>query len=184
MTSIRKIAQIGALTVAFGMAGLVAAAPASAVTFGGNINNGDTVDVLATGYNFNAQFEDGDAADTFTFTFENNSDQLAAVTLTTATINQQGGNAFFTDGVDTTFGSFSRSTAQGAFDAFQFTVLIDALSSETLTFDFGDVEINTSGLTTDIDFILSASPVPVPAALPLFASALLGLGLLGRRRRG
>lgn len=182
----KSILKAAAAVVA-GAAFVAAAGTASAVTTGGNIVNGDTVDVLAIGYNFNAQFEDGDTGGTFTFTFENNDDQLVAEALVTATINQQLSNAFFTGGVETNFGSFNQSTDEGAFAAFQFTVLIDPLSSETLTFDFGDVEINTDGLTTDIDFILSASPVqvsvPVPAALPLFASAIVGLVLLGRRRR-
>ena len=41
----------------------------------------------------------------------------------------------------------------------------------------GAKEIVKVAATTEI------SPIPVPAALPLFASALIGLGLMGRRRR-
>lgn len=37
--------------------------------------------------------------------------------------------------------------------------------------------------TIETGSTIEISPIPVPAALPLFASALIGLGLLGRRRR-
>jgi hypothetical protein len=40
--------------------------------------------------------------------------------------------------------------------------------------------LNTNVLLTSVDFV---STVPLPAALPLFASGLCGLGLLARRRK-
>jgi len=40
--------------------------------------------------------------------------------------------------------------------------------------------LNIGGVN-DLEFIVA--PVPLPAALPLFLSALAGLGLMGWRRR-
>ncbi len=73
------------------------------------------------------------------------------------------------------------STAGGANDVL---VSVD-LTSNPGTIDFELAGTSVAGSKPDLlpgfDVVISA--VPVPAALPLFASALLGLGLLSRRRR-
>lgn len=48
-----------------------------------------------------------------------------------------------------------------------------------LTASFSDVTTNDSNL----DFRVAGAAVPIPAALPMFATALVGFGLLGRRRK-
>jgi hypothetical protein len=48
-----------------------------------------------------------------------------------------------------------------------------------------NITLDTSGLTLgdDIEFRQIATAVPLPAALPLFGTGLLGLGLIGWRRK-
>ena len=56
------------------------------------------------------------------------------------------------------------------------------VTSPSLVSPMGILPPNKPMRQTTVDSTLTAT-VPVPAALPLFASALVGLGLLSRRRR-
>lgn len=177
MKQIIAAAAIAALAPAF----------AGAVTTTGNINSGDTVDVNAPGgYEFNADFLNGDAAGTFIFTFENNSATDVSITMAFATVNQGGANFFFTNGVESAFVSGSDAfTTQGALDSFTLTTTIAAGSSDELVINYGAAVSAFQKIGPEIDFRVVArqtNPVPLPAALPLFAAALGGLGFVSRRK--
>ena len=62
---------------------------------------------------------------------------------------------------------------------------IPGLDQSRISFDEDNVFVNMAGLTVTptSTFEFSIEPVPLPAALPLFVSALAGLGFLGWRRR-
>jgi hypothetical protein len=55
--------------------------------------------------------------------------------------------------------------------------LLTLTISKSLVESFGSL----AGVSASFDFV--GSTVPIPAALPLFASALVGLGWFGHRRR-
>jgi len=61
------------------------------------------------------------------------------------------------------------------------SILEGASAALTPTFSLSIFTDVLDGATTSFDATVTAA-VPVPAALPLFASALLGLAMLGRRR--
>ena len=65
------------------------------------------------------------------------------------------------------------STATGSFFGFTSTVLFDEFV----------IAGNGSGVETYSLVDMHVSAVPIPAALPLFLSALLGVGIIGRRKR-
>jgi len=62
----------------------------------------------------------------------------------------------------------------------------DSSLGNSVTF-FAGCGVGASGCGTDNDYLVAAADVavvPIPAALPLFLSALGGLGLIGWRRKG
>jgi len=73
------------------------------------------------------------------------------------------------------------STGSSAFDTktFVFAGIISTTAFSTITFSSED----TSQGSFNIPEIAFVSSTPIPAALPLFASGLGALGLLGRRRK-
>jgi len=146
------------------------------------INPGDSVDVLASAYNFQETFDNGTAGGVYDFVFNNTSATSVAVTIAFATVKQLGSIAYFVGGVTTEFlGGSSRFTAQGVLDAFTISTVIAAGGSDTLRVTFGDV-VTSFGAQTDIDFTVVASAVPVPAGLLLLGTALGGLGFARRRK--
>ncbi|WP_424967769.1 hypothetical protein [Dinoroseobacter sp. S375] len=168
--------------------GLALPGAASALTESGNIQSGDTVDLLASGYSYNAVFTDADLGGTLTFTFENTSMSNAAFALKSTTINQitLGSNsAMFMGGVTTTFGSDVAMTAEAKSDDIDFTAVVGAGESITLTYAYGDPEIVGSGIAPEIDFLILAEivPIPLPAGGLLLGGALLGAGALRSRRK-
>ena len=66
-----------------------------------------------------------------------------------------------------------------------FTGLTDSVLGDTLTVDWagGDLVGGRDSAVFTYDGGVSASPTPLPAALPLFATGLGALGLLGWRRK-
>ncbi|PQA87147.1 hypothetical protein [Hyphococcus luteus] len=60
------------------------------------------------------------------------------------------------------------------------TVFSDMFQSQRLVFDWSD---SVAGAGFGVDVETKISEVPIPAALPLFFSALFGLGFASRRRR-
>jgi hypothetical protein len=166
------------------LAGLLAAAPLAATAATVELNDGDSVDLLSDSYFFDGQFGIGDAGDTLTFTFTNNSTSSAALTLFGGTVQQT--SAAFTGGVDLDFGTLvNLDLDQGEDLSFEYdNLVVGAGSSVTLTITFGNV-IDTGrreGGVADIDFSVEAALVPVPAAGLLLLTALGGLAVSRRRK--
>ena len=65
----------------------------------------------------------------------------------------------------------------------QFIVTFLATGPTTLTFYNGDPTSDYSAGLDNISVELAPQQTPLPAALPLFATGLIGLGWLARRRR-
>ena len=66
------------------------------------------------------------------------------------------------------------------------TVWGNGTNSESGYISAGSYEVAVTGIGTKNQLIsttIGLSPAPIPAALPLFGSALVGVGLLGRRRQ-
>jgi hypothetical protein len=61
-----------------------------------------------------------------------------------------------------------------------FVLFVTATGSDTLTFSFMD---NPAFIALDNVDVSAVAATPIPAALPLFATGLAGLGLLGWRRK-
>ena len=185
--SIKKLLLAAAIAVAPG------AASAVAITSNG-VSGSSTctvplgpsayqIDGLA-GATFNATFDDGDAAVVFCFDINNTSATTQVVTLAVATVNQSNDLWGFTDGVllSSLTPGVTASIAQGVFWSDSFTFNIAAGSS--VLFDWSWGEAYASGFAKpNIDFAVFASPVPVPAAVWLFGSGLLGLVGIARRKK-
>ena len=125
---------------------------------GGTPNNGSATDTVSTA------LIQAPAANGNTFAFTNG---IAILCNTTGGSSQCGNNA----GVDLSFTISTTAALVG-----------DATAG---AFFWADVINNnrTGGPTGNIDFGLATSPVPLPPAALLFGTALVGLGVLGRRRR-
>jgi hypothetical protein len=97
-----------------------------------------------------------------------------------------GSGASILAGADTT-GTASIAATGGSFGGNVFTLILTdfgASLAQMVTFRAG---CYVSDCGTDNDYLVAAaevSQVPIPAALPLFLSALGGLGLIGWRRKG
>ena len=170
------------------LASAIVAAPgvASAVTVTSSGITGDcltgvcSIDVLA-GASFNATFDDGDAAGNILVDLNNTSLTTQVVTLAVASVNQGGTFWGFRGGVELGGGVASASIAEGENWSDSFTFNIAA--GDVVFFDwiYGDAYAS-GGAKPDIDFAVYASPVPVPAAVWLFGSGLIGLVGVARRR--
>ena len=187
-----NFAQTTLLASAFALA--AGAASAAHVVYSGALagaQDGDPVSMLSMGpFDFNAEFVADDADEDggiFTFNFVNDSDTAAAITVADITIRQSGSVAGFTNGVMTMFGDNARNTAAGTLDAFQFSSVVGVGELITLTFNYGDAYGTTNGtgrfIGPDIDFTVSATPVPIPAAGFMLLAGLGGLAA-ARRRKG
>jgi hypothetical protein len=90
--------------------------------------------------------------------------------------------------IDLTAGTYwiglSAATIYAAGDIGWSSMLVGPLDSPDEFVLNGDHATTTNG-TYDLAFILYGDPIttPIPAALPLFATGLTGLGLLGWRRK-
>ena len=124
-------------------------------------------------------FSEGAAAPSFSnlrFVSNGSLPQNAASLESSAGFVDDGNGAFATtDIVDAAFA--------GNGDVTDFAVLGAPFSMTMVIIVDGSLgQPSSKGRQTTVDSTLTAT-VPVPAALPLFASALVGLGLLSRRRR-
>lgn len=152
------------------------------------INPGETVDLFPEGnYSYNLGPVDSDnpdtvdsvSAGTLDFAFTNNLDTPAALTVLVSTIKQLVGVYGFLGGVSVAFGGSAVDVPEGAFEAFSLDTTIEAGATETLTFTHGA----SFGKGADIDFTVTAAPVPVPAAGLLLVGGLGALVAVRRRKR-
>ena len=176
---------------------MAGAASAAHVEYSGNLAGfqtagGDDMIPLSMGpFDFNATFIADDADDVggmFEFNFTNDYTSSVALTVADITINQINSTAGFTGGVVTTFGTNTRTSAQGSADGFTFTSMVGVGESITLTFDYGDA-YGTPGFMDsfvgpDIDFLIEVTPtaVPVPAAGFMLLAGLGGLAAARRKK--
>jgi hypothetical protein len=104
--------------------------------------------------------------------------------------SQSGGSSltfnFGTTGVSNLFLSFSSdgsTAALGSLSGLPTTASgIIAMLGGTLGVASGNFQVGSGGLD-HVHFDIAFTPTPIPAALPLFVSALGGLGFIGWRRR-
>jgi hypothetical protein len=150
---------------------------------GSSANTWATVNVLA-GATFEGSFSDIDLGGNLCFNFANSSLVDAVVTFAVATVNQGGSIWGFRDGVQLVSEQLGNlwTVAEGADDSNSFTFLIAA--GDTVFFDwiYGDPYGETDNLYSNIDFVVYASPVPLPAGGLLLIGAIGGLAALRRRK--
>ncbi len=147
-------------------------------------DDGMSFDLLADSYQFQDVFDDTFTSP-LTFTFFNSSDTDAIVTISSATINQLGSAAFFVGGASVAWdanGVVAEAEQGGQAGGFIEFVLA-AGTDDTLVLDFGTPVSNVDGLLPDIDFLVSATPVPVPAGILLMGTALAGFGVMRRKAK-
>ena len=192
MTHFSKQAILGGVS-ALVIAMAAGAASAAHITYSGALADaydGDPINNLLDGpFDFNASFNADDADDIggmFTFNFVNDSDTAAVITFADVTIRQSGMVAGFTEGVTTMFGDMTRFTAAGALDSFELMTRVAAGEMVSLIFNYGDAygTTNRAGnfIGPDIDFTVSATPVPIPAAGFMLLAGLGGLAAARRKK--
>ena len=145
----------------------------------------EPVALSGTPFDFQAGFLNSDAAGTFQFDFFNDSKSTMMIAVADFTILQDSVSKF-AGGVTTSFGSKSETTAAGALASFALTARVAAGDMISLVIDYGDPMGATGAggpVGPDIDFLITAPPVPVPAAAVLLAGALGGLGFAARRKQ-
>ncbi|MFK7795582.1 MAG: PEP-CTERM sorting domain-containing protein [Gammaproteobacteria bacterium] len=102
--------------------------------------------------------------------------------LTNPIFTQSLAGNIFTDGADlVSFGLDTETLAGGLLGALINRVEISAVGYDFTSTDSNDLEFDF--LLSSVSFNADASPVPVPAALPLFMSALLGGFVAARRKK-
>jgi hypothetical protein len=118
------------------------------------------------------------------FDLNNSSAVTSVVTIAVATVNQFGELWGFKDGItlNSNVGGVIWSLAEGEFGAMDFT--FNMAAGSTVWFDWEWGEAYGTGLTgPEFDFVVTATPVPVPAAGFLLIGAIGGLAALRRRRK-
>jgi len=185
-------ARLGALVACLGAVGLLmgASAPARATTLASWTN-------MSPNGPYALPFTAGAAATTITFGGYNvpSSDDVTNIGLF---LNGTGPNllgspwtfvpapsgsdaATFSDGTSVPALVFAGVVA-GSYDEFLQTIPTTIGSSYTLAFTYDGIGVFPNGFFADASNG-TLSTVPLPAALPLFATGLVGLGLLGWRRK-
>jgi hypothetical protein len=149
--------------------------PANGFVPAGFSNSSSNI-VTVAGFPITFGYQDGTNTDNTTFS--------SATSFTFQDqVTNSGGNASITlQFVSSVAGFFTGFAKQSDNFPGGFT---DTISSDgtTITLNWAGGSV-TNGQVFDATFVGTAvNPVPLPGALPLFASGLVGLGLLGRRRK-
>lgn len=146
-------------------------------------DDGMSFDLLADDYQFQEVF-DGSFSSPLSFTFFNSSDTDALVTISSATINQLGAAAFFVGGASVKWDTNGvvADAAQGETAGGFIEFVLAAGADDTLVVDFG-TPVSSGSLLPDVDFLVSATPVPVPAGILLMGTALAGFGVMRRKAK-
>lgn len=174
-----------------GAAAIAAVLPmtAGAAVVSEGINFGGTYNVPGN-YSSVVMFESGEPGGTLTWTFQNTSAVAQAVTLASATVQQLGTFAFFTNGTTTALNGDSEETNQGQVEGFELSTIIAAGGTADLSFTFGQVfetPGSDGGLGNDVvfDFNIAstATAIPLPASVFMLLGALGGLTFMSKRRR-
>lgn len=203
LNNIMSKSAVGALAVGVALALAPLKADASTVSStgvtGGCVNSltpGSglgVIDVLS-GAQWNASFSDGEQEGGCFFDLANNSGSVAAVTVAVATVNQNGQNWGFREGTyhtgavelqsyDSVNGFFPLwSVAEGVFDSESFNFNIAANDSVVFDWLWGEAYAS-GGALPQINFSVSATPVPLPAGGLLLLTALGGVAALRRKRK-
>jgi len=98
------------------------------------------------------------------------------------------GNTLYTDGMDVFGGANMFLTAAGAFDGISYLSTLADPGFESTGFVGGPFDVSgtdSTGFTDgtwDVDSYAQVAAVPVPAAIWLFGSGLIGLAGIGRRK--
>lgn len=160
-----------------GLEGVVENTPGSALLV-------EPVGLSGTPYDFQAGFIGSDDAGKFKFEFVNDSQNDMIVELSGFTILQDSISKF-AGGVTTTFGAQAFSTDAGVLDQFSATTRLAAGAFIDLIIEYGD-PMGATGLGgpvgPDLDFLIAATPVPLPAGAALMVTALGGMAAMRRRK--
>ena len=153
----------------------------------GLVGDGGNYDALSGGF-YGASFTTADAAGNAVFNFINNTASSMILSIADLSAVQSSLTNFFTGGVQAWWigeEGNAISIAQGVAGGVNgLSTLIAAGGIKTLVVSFGDpVKNGSTNSKLGFQVAVNSSVVPVPAALPLLASGLLGMGLLGRRRK-
>lgn len=163
------------LIIAVCAALLPMAASASTVV----IQGGGPYDVQSDSLFFGAVSSNAGGAGSFTIDFFNGSGSVLAIA--DAAVTNAGISTLFTDLTISWLDGLTLNTlVQAPGIETLSTVFTDMFQSQRLVFDWSN-SVAGAGFGFDVETELSA--VPIPAALPLFFSALFGLGFSTRRRR-
>lgn len=161
-----------------GLEGIAPNSPGSAILM-------EPVPLSGTPFDFQAGFLDSDGAGTFQFDFLNDSATTMTIAVADFTILQDR-TSRFAGGVKTTFGSMSETVGEGSLGSFELMAKVAAGDVISLIVEYGDALGATGAggpVGPDIDFLITATPIPLPAASLLLAGALGGLGFAARRKQ-
>jgi hypothetical protein len=154
-----------------------------------NTANGPIYDLQDGPYFWGAAFQTSDAAGKAIFKFQNTSDSTSQISVSLGTV-LQGLGGRFQGGVTVKWkNGGSAFIGGGELGTFSISKLLEIGEVGVLKVIFGDplqrrksapgIQLQVSDTSEDIDL----NPVPIPAAFPLLAGALLGLGWFGRARK-
>ena len=177
---------LASLSLMAGSASAITLNPANSIS-DGNLSNlvADSApyNVLAGPYFWGAAFDTIDLAGQATFRFTNTSLTTLALGASVATVLQGFGGVFGGPVTLGWIGGGTDTTPGGTPDILFANIILLAGQTATLFVSYGDPTAFGAS-HPGIQLQVAGTPVvPIPAALPLLATALLGMGALARRRK-